>query len=311
MIRLVFRALLLGSSWLLSAHAAELPRQSNSLTELLAAQLPPSEQARVGIYLLDLQHQQAWSLNNNPGYPLLSSFKLPLAIWVLKLVESGQLSLEQAVPIKRNALMQDTWSPLLDEHKAATFTLTLRELLRYSVEFSDNNAADLLLQVSGGTAALQQYLNQQGLQNTVIQATEQQMHQGFRAQYRNHSRPSDMALLLAQLAKTELLQVEQNDALVQWLRDTPTGAKRVKAGLPEGSIWLHKTGTSGTDTQTGVRAAVNDIGLLQLPDGRQFALVMFIQDSHLSLDDTEALMARLTARLVDTAMRPIPVPCGP
>ena len=310
MIRLLGRALLL-SSLLLSTHAAELPRQSNSLTEVLARQLPPSEYARVGIYLLDLQQAQAWSLNNNPGYPLLSSFKLPLAIWVLKLVETGQLSLEQAVPIQRSALMQDTWSPLLDEHKAANFTLTVRELLRYSVELSDNNAADVLLQLSGGTAALQQYLQQQGLQNTVIQATEQQMHQGFAAQYRNHSRPSDMALLLAQLANTELSQAEHSDLLVQWLRDTPTGAKRVKAGLPDGSIWLHKTGTSGTDERSGVRAAVNDIGLLQLPDGRQFVLVMLVQDSHWSLDDTEALMARLTARLVETAMRPIPVPCGP
>ena len=247
MIRLFGRILLLGSSLLLSAHAAELPRQSNSLTEVLATQLPPSEHARVGIYLLDLQQAQAWSLNNNPAYPLLSSFKLPLAIWVLKLVETGQLALEQAVPIQRSALMQDTWSPLLDEHKAATFTLTVRELLRYSVELSDNNAADVLLQLSGGTAALQQYLQQQGLQNTLIQATEQQMHQGFAAQYLNHSRPSDMALLLAQLANTELLHAEHSDVLGKWLRDTPTGAKRVKAGLPDGSIWLHKTGTSGTD----------------------------------------------------------------
>lgn len=309
MIRQVLAALLLGSSVLV--HAVELPDHSNSLTELLASRLPPSEQARVGIYLLELQHHHAWSLNNNPGYPLLSSFKLPLAIWVLKLVESGKLSLDQAIPIERSALMQDTWSPLLDEHQAATFTLTVRELLRYSVEFSDNNAADVLLQLSGGTAALQQYLQQQGLQNTLIQATEQQMHQGFAAQYRNHSRPSDMALLLAQLANTELLQVEHSDVLGKWLRDTPTGAKRVKAGLPDGSIWLHKTGTSGTDAQTGVRAAVNDIGLLQLPDGRKFVLVMLVQDSHLSLDETEALMARLTARLVETAMRPIPVPCGP
>lgn len=311
MLRLCIGLMLLCCSSFFQLQATELPRHSNSLTELLGAQLPPSEQARVGIYLLDLQQPQAWSLNNNPGYPLMSSFKLPLAIWVLHLVDAGKLALDHPVPIVRASLLQDTWSPMLDEHQAASFSLTIRQLLRYSVEFSDNNAADLLLQQTGGTAALQQYLVQQGLADTVIQATEQQMHRGFLLQYRNHSRPSDMALLLARLAATELLQVEQSDVLVQWLRDTPTGAKRVKAGLPDGSVWLHKTGTSGTDEHSGMRAAVNDIGLLQLPDGRQFALVMLVQDSRLSLDDTEALMARITRRLVDTVLRPVPVPCGP
>lgn len=288
----------------------QLPAHTQPLASIVAAQLPLASQARVGMYLLDLQQHQAWSLHNNPGYPLMSSFKLPLALWVLHQIEQGQLSLQTEVPITRAALLQHTWSPLLDEHIEPTFRLTISQLLRYSVQFSDNNAADLLLAQTGGTAALEAYLVSLGLTQTRISATEWQMHQGFSEQYRNHASPQDLALLLARFANGELLQPPHQQLLEQWLSDTPTGAARIKAALPAGSRWWHKTGTAGTDDSVSpalaVRPAVNDIGVVQLPDGRKFVVVMLVQDSRLSLAQTEQLMADLTAQLLRTVLTPSP-----
>ncbi len=53
---------------------------------------------------------------------------------------------------------------------------------------------------------------------------------------------------------------------------------RIKGALPEGTIVGHKTGTSGTNAQQ-VTAAVNDIGIVELPDGKHFSIAVFVSET--------------------------------
>ena len=75
------------------------------------------------------------------------------------------------------------------------------------------------------------------------------------------------------------------------MKDSPTGPHRIKAGLPAGTIVMHKTGTSGV--RDGVAAATNDMGLIVLPDGRRLALAVFVTDSRVDEATREAVMARI------------------
>jgi beta-lactamase class A len=75
------------------------------------------------------------------------------------------------------------------------------------------------------------------------------------------------------------------------MKDSPTGAHRIRAGLPEGVIVMHKTGTSGV--KDGVASATNDIALITLPDGRRLALAVFVTDSRADETTREGVIARI------------------
>jgi beta-lactamase class A len=65
----------------------------------------------------------------------------------------------------------------------------------------------------------------------------------------------------------------------------------MKAGLPAGTIVMHKTGTSGV--KDGVASATNDIGLITLPDGRRLALAVFVTDSKADEATRDAVIASI------------------
>jgi beta-lactamase class A len=73
-----------------------------------------------------------------------STFKFPLALYILHLVDEHKLALDKSYPINTAILDTDTWSPIVKEHPLQKLSLTLQDLLMYSVSYSDNNACDLL-----------------------------------------------------------------------------------------------------------------------------------------------------------------------
>ncbi len=75
------------------------------------------------------------------------------------------------------------------------------------------------------------------------------------------------------------------------MKDSPTDPNRLKGALPTGTIVLHKTGSSGT--QSGKTPATNDIGLIVLPDGRRLALAVFVTDASADPATIESVIARI------------------
>jgi beta-lactamase class A len=52
---------------------------------------------------------------------------------------------------------------------------------------------------------------------------------------------------------------------------------RLKSGLPQDAKLAHKTGTSGH--QKGMQAALNDIGIVTLANGKHYAIAVFVSNS--------------------------------
>jgi beta-lactamase class A len=69
------------------------------------------------------------------------------------------------------------------------------------------------------------------------------------------------------------------------------GADRIKAGLPKGTSFAHKIGSSGTDQ--GLNAAYNDVGIFTLADRRSYAIAAFLTGSTAPEADRAALFAEL------------------
>jgi beta-lactamase class A/beta-lactamase class A VEB len=82
-------------------------------------------------------------------------------------------------------------------------------------------------------------------------------------------------------------------------KETTTGKNRIKGQLPEGTIVAHKTGWSGTNKETGITAAVNNIGIVFLPNGRYFIISVFVSESKESLDTNEKIIADIAKATYD------------
>ena len=195
-------------------------------------------------------------------------------------------------------LEPDTWSPIKAAYPDGT-VLTIEQILKYTVADSDNIGCDILLRLIGGTMSVQKFLDTHGFTGISIGATEQEMHDDPDKQYLNSSSPGAMnKLLSAAYTNTgALLSRESHEWIWKTLQEATTGGTRIKGLLPKTAIVAHKTGTSGI--ADGVIAAVNDVGVLILPDGNILYLSVFVADSRETPAETEKIIAEIAKAVWD------------
>lgn len=233
---------------------------------------------RIGVAIAGLENHDTLTFNNNDHYPMQSVFKFPIALYVLSEVDKGILSLDQKIHLKKKDLPPNTWSPLREKYPNGNVDITFRELLTYTVSESDNNGCDILLRLVGGTAMVNQFVHSLGISEMQIAATEKEMHKAWSVQYKNWTTPYAMARLLCKFTSDSILSTASKDFLWNVMASTVTGASRIKGHLPAGTIVAHKTGTSDTNDM-GITAATNDAGVVTLPNGKHFVIVVLVSDS--------------------------------
>jgi beta-lactamase class A len=247
-------------------------------TLLLAAtfQLPPqSSDAVIGVSAIHLESGRRLGVRGNERFPMGSVYKFPIVLAALQRVDAGTLKLDQKITIQPKDFSPG-WSPIRDEAKGKPVTLTIRELLRYTVSISDNTACDNTIRILGGPAAVSKRMTELGVPGIRIDRTEKTIAKhlnqpGGRAKYatdvRDTATPDDMAaLLVAFWNGRDGLSKASHDLLMQWMIETPTGARRIKAVVPPGSAVAHKTGT--------MPGVVNDAAIVTSPDGKNHIVVV-------------------------------------
>jgi beta-lactamase class A len=238
------------------------------------------------------------SFHADEPLPMQSVYKLPIALVALHRVEAGKLRLDQTIPIRPSDIWSaTTHSPLRDAHLTQA---SLRELLRYAVEQSDNIACDMLIRVLGGPAAVESALVAMDLPGIHIRHTEEDVSHAPRLQYTNTASASALLHVLVRLRDNSPVNPAHTALLLGWMTSSPTGPQRIKGLLPPGTPVAHKTGT-GDD---GLVNAINDIGLITLPDGRRLALAVLIADSHVPVEAREHVIAEVARTLYGAAQHP-------
>lgn len=248
--------------------------------------------ARVGAAAVMLDTGESLTVGDDVFYPMQSVFKFPLALSVLKRVDEGTLDLEQNIHIRPEQLVKDTWSPMRERFPQGG-DFPLKELLRLSVQESDNNACDLLFSLIGGTQTVQKDLKEWGISHINIRFTEDEMHRNHDLEYVNSARPSAMNALLAAFDQGKILKKETQSFLWDVMASCATGTGRLKGRLPKDYVVAHKTGL-GSTSPDGVVTAVNDAGIIVLPNGRKMAVTVFVMDSRDSVASCERVIASVS-----------------
>jgi len=255
-------------------------------------QIISSKSATVGVSIKGIENKDTLSINGNLKMPMMSVFKFHIALAVLHKVDEGKLNLTQEIFIKKKDLKEDTWSPMKEDYPQGNVNLTLDKLLRYTVSHSDNNGCDILINLVGGTKYIQKFINDQGIKDFVIKMNEDQM-KTWKNLYINTTTPLATTELLEKFFKGEVLKEETTKYLYQIMVETSRGLTWMKAGLPENTELAHRTGISGTN-DANLRVAMNDIGIVKLPNGKHFILSVYLKNITEKREDTEKIIADIT-----------------
>lgn len=238
-----------------------------------------NKQATVGVAVMGMDGQDTITMNAEQAFPMLSVFKFPIALTVLNHIDRGLLSLEQEIQLKKRDLIPNTYSPIRDNFPEG-ITLSVSALLYYSVSLSDNIATDILLDLVGGVSTVENYIQSVGIEQIAIKYNEVEQHQNWQYQYANWLSPMASNQLLKIFFENEeaLLSMGSHQFIWEIMKATTTGPNSIRGLLPKEAIIAHKTGHSGKN-EKGLTAALNDMGIVFLPNGKYFYLTVFVSNS--------------------------------
>ncbi len=213
-----------------------------------------------------------------------STFKMYLAAATLLRVQAGEERLDRAIPVTQADMVNH--APVTEP--AIGGTLTIEQLMKGTVEVSDNPAANILIRELGGLDALRAFYRGIGDTDTRVDRLEPEMNRldGDKDTITPVQSVANIRRLL--VSSDTPLSAASKTLLMRWLVDTPTGMGRIKAGVPAGWTVAHKTGTGGY-------GPVNDIGVLYPPSGDPIVMAVYFHATRESTDaQREAVIADAT-----------------
>lgn len=81
------------------------------------------------------------------------------------------------------------------------------------------------------------------------------------------------------------------------MKSTTTAPKRIKGELPLETMVAYKTGTSGT--REGITEAINDVGIVFLPNDQYFIISVFVSHSLENETTNDKIIANITKVVYD------------
>jgi beta-lactamase class A len=287
-------AVLLGAATLMvgcqTKSAALASKDSASAESVLSAfsGLEREVGGRLGIFALDLESGRELAQRADERFALCSTFKWLLAANVLFQVDRGALALSDRVPFAASDILE--YAPVVREH-ASEGMLSVGSLAEAAVTVSDNAAANLLLPKVGGPEGLTQFLRSLGDETTRLDRTEPSLNENLPGDLRDTTSPRAMGALMRRVLIGETLSADRRALLLSWLVASPTGQRRIRAGLAGDWKVGDKTGTCNQGT-------VNDVAIIWPPGRAPVLLAVYLSDARSDFERLEAAHARVAELVV-------------
>jgi beta-lactamase class A len=291
---------------------ADATRNSGQLHAELS-RIAAASAGTLGVRVLRVESGDGAGVNADDWFPMMSVYKLPIAIHAMRLAEQGRLDLNATVTLT-GADRRPGLSPLATViEKEGPQQRTLRQLVSAILRVSDNTASDALLRAAGGPTAVQRTLRSVGLSGIDVSRYELEFaadyygvccdHKAspfsldrfaaaveavapdkrrraaaaFVLDHRDSAQPSAMATLLSRLVQGTLLDHGDTAWVLDEMAEMHNQDGRLRAGLPPGIHVSLRPGTSGeTD---GVRAATNDNAIVTMPGGDHLVIAAFLKNA--------------------------------
>jgi len=241
--------------------------------------------ARLGVYALDTGSGRELTYRADERFPFASTFKAFAAAAVLR--ERGLAGMKKTVPVEQ---LVNAYSPVTEKQLGTRMSLSA--LASAAVRYSDNTAANLLLDELGGPKGLDAILEAVGDDVTRMERPEPDLNYWEPGQTKDTTTPRAFATGLRAFVLGDALDVPERGRLTKWLRTNTTGGALIRAGVPDGWVVGDKTGTGAT------YGARNDIAVVWPPDREPIVLAIMSNGKDADAEPDDALIAQAASAVM-------------
>ena len=239
---------------------------------------------RLGLHMLDTGTGFEAGWRSQERFAMCSTFKTLLVAHVLHEAQNGRLDLGRKYVYQQSEVV--SWSPVSEKYAGAGAGMTLQQLCEAAVVVSDNTAANLLLNASGGPAGLTSWMRELGDSLTRLDRNEPDLNTAIAGDERDTTTPAAMSRTMQKLLLGNVLSDAGRAVLQQWLLASRTGDKRLRAGMP-------KDWKIGGKTGSGDNGTANDTLLIwPKPDAAPLLVTAFFTRNTLEPAQRDEVLAK-------------------
>ena len=264
-----------------------LARSRIDLDKRALVELETTSGGRLGVCAIDTATGRTLSHRGGERFAMCSTFKLPLAAAILRAADQGKLKLDTVVPYGKDDMVfhAPVTSKNLDKGG-----LAIGDLAEAAQKTSDNVAANLLLKQLGGPDGFTQFFRDIGDTVTRLDRYEPEMNAGgVESDERDTTTPDAMAQTIRKLLLTDVLSSGSRQVLRDWMIDTKTGLKRLRAGFVSEWTAGDKTGTA----MNGKLGKYNDVAIAWPKDRAPLVVAAYLNVAQTSEDIEDQYQAVL------------------
>lgn len=278
-----FAALVLG---FVAGIAAAVGKDDDAIARAFAkgvAELEARHGGRLGVAALDLGDGRSLSHRGGERFAMCSTFKFLLAAAVAARVDAGDERWDRRIPYGEKDLIP--WAPVTGrEENLGEGSMSVAGLCEAAMIWSDNPAANLLLETIGGPDGLTRHLRAIGDEITRLDRTEPDLNTNLPGDKRDTSTPGAMVRTMEKLLFGKRLSAASEEKLIGWLVANRTGDKRIRAAMDP--AWR-----TGDKTGTGGNGAANDIAVVWPPGRKPFLVAVFYDAPEPTAEERDAVIA--------------------
>ncbi len=265
--------------WVFQAKADEPPKTIGEQITIIENR----HGGRLGIAALNTATGMRIEYRSAERFAMCSTFKFILVAAVLKQVDEKKISLDRRIPYTTADLLD--WAPITKKY-LPDGAMTVERLCAAAIDYSDNTAANLLLDLLGGPKAVTTYARSLGDSVTRLDRNEPSLNENLPNDDRDTTSPSSMMETMNKVLSGHVLSPSSRKILENFLLTNTTGSNRLRAGIP--LDWR-----VGDKTGTGSNGATNDIAVMWPPDRSPIFVAVYYSASPAPNSEREAVLAEV------------------
>ena len=288
--RLFLSGLAASAACVRAQAAAPSMEERLALANKRLADIEAREGGRLGVFVRDTGAGATIEHRADERFPMCSTFKLLGAAAALRRVDQGAERLDRTIAYGPSDLLD--YASIAKAHVAAG-GMTLADLCAAAIDWSDNTAANLVLQTIGGPAGFTAFARSLGDEVTRLDRNEPSLNEATPGDPRDTTSPRAMAASMQKVLVGDALSESSRRQLQAWLVGDKVGDKRLRAGLPPS--WR-----IGDKTGSGDRGSTNAVAIIWPPGRAPLIATVYYTESSAPMEARNAIHQEIGALIADT-----------